>query len=282
MSIVILGAYGQLGTALEATAYREVISLPRQQADLAQTTDVCKVLDSLNPEIVINCAAYNQVDQAQVDLETAKAINTDAPGILAEWCDRRDAVFVHFSTDYVFGGDLSRRTPYTEQDPPAPLSIYGETKLAGECAIQAASRKYFILRTCGLYGARRSTGKGNFVETMLKLAETRDELNVVDDQECTPTSATDLARWTWALIETSRYGLYHATNSGSTTWCRMAREIVRLTHQSTIVRPITSEEFGAAAPRPHYSVLDCSQLEEVIQIPILSWQTALESYLTQR
>lgn len=279
MSTVILGAYGQLGTALEATADREVISLTREQADLTQPSHVCKVLDSMNPEIVINCAAYNQVDQAQVEIETAKAINADAPRQLAEWCDRRDAVFVHFSTDYVFGGDLARRTPYTEEDQPAPLSVYGETKLAGEQNVQAACAKFFVLRTCGLYGSRRSAGKGNFVETMLKLSETRDKLNVVDDQECTPTSAIDLARMTWALIGTSAFGLYHATNSGSTTWCGLAREIFRLRNRSTEVRAISSQEFGAAAPRPNYSVLDCSKLVAATKFSVPTWETALESYL---
>jgi len=279
VSTVILGAYGQLGTALEATADREVISLTRQQADLTQPADVCKLLDSLNPEVVINCAAYNQVDQAEADRETAHAINADAPGKLAEWCADRETIFVHFSTDYIFGGDLARRTPYTEEDQPAPLSVYGETKLAGESHIQAACEQHFVLRTCGLYGPRRSAGKGNFVETMLKLAETRDELNVVDDQECTPTSAIDLARMTWALTGTSAFGLYHATNSGSTTWCGLAREIFRLRNRSTDVRAISSQEFGAAATRPNFSVLDCSKLVEATRFSIPTWETALESYL---
>ena len=281
MSTVILGAHGQLGTALESTAENAVVALGHPQADLAQPEPLFAQLESLRPKLVINCAAYNQVDRAEEDVKTAMAINADAPGKLAEWCASHNAVFVHFSTDYVFGGDTARRSPYTEIDTPAPLSVYGRSKLAGEQLIQSSCSKYFILRTCGLYGARRSTGKGNFVETMLKLAETREELTVVDDQQCTPTSASDLARMTWSLIETSKYGLYHATNGGSTTWCEMAREIFRIKNLPTVVRPITSEEFGATARRPSYSVLNCSRATNLTQVSIPPWKKALETYLNE-
>jgi dTDP-4-dehydrorhamnose reductase len=276
---VILGGYGQLGTALEKFSPETVVALSRKNADLTNFKQLFAKLDSISPEVLINCAAYNLVDQAEAEPDAAFAMNSDAPARLAEWCESRGIIFVHFSTDYVFGGDPNRDVPYREEDAPLPVSRYGESKLAGERNVLAACHQSFVIRTCGLYGPSRSPGKGNFIKTMLKLAETRDELKIVDDQRCTPTFTEDLAEVTLKLISTPAFGLYHATNSGSMTWCELAKEVFRLRNLSTVAHPITSEQYGAVAQRPAYSVLDCSKLSETIQVSLPTWQSAVERYL---
>lgn len=282
LPIILLGGYGQLGTALSRVLGERAVPLTRQEADLLNAHQLFATLDELSPGTVINCAAYNFVDRAEEEPEAAYALNADAPGRLAEWCNRRGVPLVHISSDYVFGGDASKTTPFTEDDEPAPLSQYGRSKLQGEQNVQSACRRHFVLRTCGLYGPRRSPGKGNFVETMLRLGETRKELSVVDDQVCTPTYALDLAEAIATLIDTSKYGLYHATNSGETSWCRFAAEIFRQSGRDITVTPITSEEYQAAAARPSYSVLSCGKLESVTGRQFRDWESALSDYLNSR
>jgi dTDP-4-dehydrorhamnose reductase len=175
-----------------------------------------------------------------------------------------------------------RRIPYTELDLPGPLSEYARSKLAGENFVRAACPKHFVVRTCGLYGKASSPGKGNFVETMLRLGRERGAVSVVDDQWCTPTSAADLAEAIAELISTNKYGLYHATNSGSTTWCGFATEIFRLAGLAVELKPITTAQFGARAGRPAYSVLEGSKLAATIGRPMRPWQAALEEYLRSR
>lgn len=282
MRIILLGGYGQLGTALTQVLGAQALPLMHEEADLLQHDSLVSKLDSLSPDTVINCAAYNAVDRAEEEPEAAFALNAEAPGRLAEWCRDRDIPLVHISSDYVFGGDESRDTPYTEEDEPAPLSQYGFSKLAGEQIVRAACPRHFILRTCGLYGPRRSAGKGNFVETMLKLAETKSELSVVDDQVCTPTYTLDLAEAIASLIQTTEYGLYHITNSGQTSWREFAREIYRQAGIPMSVRPITSDEFGAPARRPGYSVLDSSRIERVTGSALRGWKMALSAYFLSK
>lgn len=282
MRIILLGGYGQLGTALSRVLGRKALTVPREEADLLQPDQLFTKLDTLAPDAVINCAAYNFVDRAEDEPEAAFALNAEAPGRLADWCRQQDVPLVHVSSDYVFGGEESRVAPFTEEDEPAPLSQYGRSKLAGEQNVQAACRRHFIIRTCGLYGPRRSAGKGNFVETMLQLAETRSELSVVDDQICTPTYTLDLAEMIAALIPTSEYGLYHATNSGATSWCQFAAEIFRHSGRDIAVKPISSQEYGAAAARPRYSVLDCARIEHITSRRLRDWKSALSDYLNSR
>jgi dTDP-4-dehydrorhamnose reductase len=186
------------------------------------------------------------------------------------------------SSDYVFGQDAMRRIPYTEYDHPGPSSEYARSKLAGENAVRDRCPAHFVVRTCGLYGRASSPGKGNFVETMLRLGRERGAVSVVDDQWCTPTSAADLADALAGLIETNRYGLYHATNAGSTTWCGFASEIFRQAGLAVDVKAITTAQFGARAGRPAYSVLDSSKLADTIGRPMRPWQEALADYLQSR
>jgi dTDP-4-dehydrorhamnose reductase len=289
MRIAIIGARGQLGTALRETLSGDVVPLDRSQLDLGDAKSIQSCLSAVKPDLVVNAAAHNFVDRAEDEPELALAVNSLGPRNIACFCGTRDLPLVHISTDHVFSGvvDLQdkqwfRDMPYREFDPPQPPSAYGMSKLAGERFVQLHCARHFVLRTCGLYGRAESAGKGNFVQTMLRLAGERDELRVVNDQRCTPTSAADLAAWIAALIRTDAYGLYHATNSGSCTWYEFATEIFRIADRRVKVVPITSAEFGAKAGRPPFSVLDCAKLQRVTGLTFRSWQEALAEYVGER
>jgi dTDP-4-dehydrorhamnose reductase len=282
MRILLIGAGGQLGTALSGCLTGEILPFNSSDLDISNATLVRQAVPAARPDLVINAAAYNFVDRAEDERDRAFAVNALGPRFLAETCASLDIPLVHVSSDYVFGKDAGRRMPYGETDPPGPLGDYARSKLSGEGFVQAACPKHFILRTCGLYGQAVSPGKGNFVTTMLRLGGERGTVSVVDDQWCTPTAAADLAGWVAELIATDKYGLYHATNSGSTTWCRLAREVFRCAGMKVEVKPITTAEFGAKAGRPAYSVLDSSQLEAVIGRRLRPWEEALTEYLKKR
>jgi dTDP-4-dehydrorhamnose reductase len=279
MRILLIGAGGQLGTALSGRLAGEMISCSSKDLDISDAARVRQAVPAARPDLVINAAAYNFVDRAEDDRDRAFAVNALGPRFLAEICASLDVPLVHISSDYVFGQDAGRRTPYRESDPPGPLGDYARSKLSGEGFVQAACSKHFVLRSCGLYGRATSPGKGNFVATMLRLGKERGSVSVVDDQWCTPTAARDLAGWIAELIPTNQHGLYHATNSGSTTWCRLAREVFRCAGMKVDVKPATTAEFGAKAKRPPYSVLDGSKLEAAIGHRLRPWEEALAEYL---
>jgi dTDP-4-dehydrorhamnose reductase len=255
--------------------------LSRTEADVSDAAGVSAALDAAKPDLVINATAYNFVDKAEDEPERAYAVNSLGPRNLAMWCANNEVPLVHVSTDYVFGLDGPRDTPYIETDLPGPLGAYAVSKLAGEAFVRAHCPQHYVVRTCGLYGRATSPGKGNFVETMLRLGKERGAVSVVDDQWCTPTSAVDLARAIARLIETGRFGLYHATNSGATTWCRLAAEVFRLAKLTVEVRPITTAEYPTKARRPPSSVLDTAKLAGVCG-GLPPWQEAVAAYLRER
>lgn len=288
MRIALIGASGQLGSDLLPqlqAAGHEVTPLGHAQIEIADATNVEAVLGSLPLDMVINSAAYNLVDKAEDEPDVAYSVNAFGPRNLARVCEAHGWRLLHISTDYIFGGvpDIPGR-PWAESDIPNPKGGYAISKLAGEHFVQAECSRHFVVRTCGLYGlaALRGTGKGNFVETMLRLGRERKQLRVVDDQRCTPTATADLADALVRLIATDAFGLYHATNSGSLTWCEFAREIFRLAKLEVEVIPITTAEFGAKAPRPAFSVLDSRKLASVIGGPLPDWHEALARYLVRR
>jgi dTDP-4-dehydrorhamnose reductase len=272
-----VGAHGQLGTALQSVL-DGVVPLDRSQIDIGDAESVNSRLSDVRPEVVINAAAYNFVDKAESEPDAAHRVNALGPKLLAEFCESHNATLVHVSTDYVFTGRTGDR-PWTEADEPAPVSVYATSKRAGEDNVRRGCARHFVVRTCGLYGNATSAGKGNFVKTMLRLSAERDELRIVDDQRCTPTSTDDLAGWIAALISTQHYGLYHATNTGDCTWCEFARKIFHLAGRRVTVSPITTAEFGAAAARPTYSVLDCTKLQAALGRTFRPWQEALADYV---
>ena len=279
MTIAVIGSHGQLGTDLMRVLGAEAIGLTHADIEITDPSSIDVSLDKNSPDIVINTAAYNLVDKAEEEPEASFAVNAFAPMHLARACASREITLVHVSTDYVFGQDSDRTTPYTENDLPCPVGVYGTSKLTGEHLVTASCPQSFVVRTCGLYGNPTSLGKGNFVRTMLRLGQDRDELTVVDDQRCTPTSTADLATAIAALIQTDAYGLYHCTNSGDTTWCEFAQAIFEIAGLDVIVKPITSAEFGAPARRPPYSVLNCDRLTSVTGVAMPHWRDALAAYL---
>ncbi len=280
--VVVVGAAGQLGTDLVRLLGADACGLTHAQLDVTLRDSIAATLEAATPRCVINCAAYNLVDAAEAEPERAFAINAFGPRFIAQWCAAREVPLLHVSTDFVFGLDATRRVPWTTDDPPGPISAYGTSKLAGEQFVRAIAPRHWVVRTCGLYGPRPTRGKGNFVETMLRLATERPELRVVHDQHCTPTSTADLAAAIVALIQTEAYGLYHVTNAGATTWHDFAAEIFRLADLHPRLLPITSAEFGAPARRPVYSVLDCGRYESATGLSLRPWQAALQEYLARR
>lgn len=235
----------------------------------------------LRPAAVINTAAYTQVDRAEADADACFRINAGAVETLATVCRDLDCPLMQVSTDYVFGADSKRHTPYTETDEPAPINVYGESKLAGE---QAACvwEKHFVVRTCGLYSlAADGPVRGrNFVDTMLILAETHKTLKIVDDQRCTPSYVPHLARAMIRLLDTGPFGTYHVTNLDSATWLEFAAQLFQLAGIEMSLVPITTAEYGAPAPRAGYSVLDTSKFQSLDAVDLPPWQDGLRDYLT--
>jgi dTDP-4-dehydrorhamnose reductase len=279
----VLGAAGQLGRDLCPRLSGEVVALTRDRADLTKPEALRATLDEVGPDVVVNCAAYNFVDKAESEPPAAFAVNAWGVRDLALWCRDRGRLLVHFSTDYVFGLDEARRTPWTEADAPGPVSMYGLSKLAGEYLVRSVCPTHLVLRTCGLYGVWGSGGKGgNFVETMLRLAREGKPLRVVADQVCTPSSTADVADATVMLLTAGRRGLFHVTNQGACSWHELARTIFELAGVSANLTAITSKEFGAAARRPAYSVLAPAALTAAGLAPPRSWREALAAYLGER
>ncbi len=287
MRVALIGSSGQLGTDLWPrlqAAGHDVLPLGHLEIEITNAASVAATLEPFAPQVVINTAAYNLVDKAEDEPGIAFAVNALGPRNLARLCAARGWTLMHISSDYVFGLEASRTTPFAEADLPGPTSAYGLSKLAGEYFVRSECSRHFVVRTCGLFGAaaRRGKGKGNFVETMLRLGSDRKELRIVDDQRCTPTSTADLADALTKLVATDSYGLYHATNEGGLTWCELAREIFRLSKLDVEVTPITSAEFGAKARRPAFSVLDCGKLASTIGNPLPDWHDAVARYLVNR
>lgn len=275
MKILITGARGMLGGMLCHTLNDlEPVCWDRQELDITRLDVVRERLMELQPDIVINAAAYTDVDGAEKDRETAFAVNADGVRVLAMVCRDMGATLVHFSTDYVFPGDS--HDGYSEDAPPGPaVNIYGESKLKGEQALKEASPKYYLLRTAWLYGP----GGKNFVDTMLDLGRDRDLLSVVHDQFGSPTYTADVAAAVRLMVTTQQYppGIYHVVNQGLASWYEFAQEIFRLARMPVKVKPVKSEEFPRPAQRPHYSYLLNTRGPQ-----LRPWQAALKDYLGNR
>jgi len=280
--IAIVGARGQLGSDLCSLLGDDAVPLSHADIEITNTVQVAAVLSRAAPEAVINTAAWNKVDLAEDQPAAAFSANAVGPRNLAQGCEHQGIRLIHISTDYVFGVNGERTEPYRETDCPGPVSTYGSSKLAGEHLVAANCSRHVIVRTCGLYGTAGVHGGGNFVETMLRLSRDRSELKVVCDQRCTPTSSADLATALVRLTESDATGIVHATSSGALTWYDLACEIMSQAGRDTAITPITSEEFGARAHRPAYSVLDNSRLHEITGMQLPAWQVALERYLVSR
>ncbi len=274
--IIVTGCNGQLGRAInqmyENRTDIEIVNTDVKELDITDIDKTLALVREVKPYAVINCAAHTGVDACETEVDSAYRINAIGPRNISIATRETGAKFMHISTDYVFAGDAS--TPYTEFDKPDPQGMYGKTKLAGERFVEQFAENYFIVRTAWLYG----DGK-NFVRTMLRLSETRDEVGVVKDQFGSPTSAAELARIIDALIWTENYGLFHGTCEGICSWADFAEEIFMLAGKSTRVKRITTEEFNAPAKRPAYSVLDNYMLKLTCGYVAADWQKAIAEYM---
>jgi dTDP-4-dehydrorhamnose reductase len=273
--ILVVGSKGMLGQELMGLFGSAARGVDVEDIDITDMGSVQRVLVTLKPRIVINAAAYTDVDGCEGNPELALQVNGEGVAFLAMISKEIGAKLVQVSTDYVFNG--TKQTPYQEDDAPAPLSVYGESKLAGEMNAKF-NPDHLIVRTQWLYGH----GGKNFVETMLRLAGERSELAVVDDQIGSPTWTGDLALAIKALLDKGCTGLYHAANSGFVSWNGFACEIFRLSGLDITVNPMSTEQLGRPAPRPLYSTLDCSKLALDAGFVPQPWQEALKRYLELR
>ncbi|HEX4997928.1 MAG TPA: dTDP-4-dehydrorhamnose reductase [Terriglobia bacterium] len=282
MKIALLGSNGQLGQDLRnALQTHDVRALTRADFDVTEHDRARSRITDIAPDVIINTTAFHRVDDCESQPELAYAVNALAALNLVRVANDLDATIIHFSTDYVFDGSSDR--PYDESSPPMPLSVYGNSKLAGEYLIRTLARKPIVIRTCGLYGAAGSRGKGgNFVEAMLEKARRGDRIAVVDDQTVTPTYTADLALQVAALVESGGAGLYHATNDGQCTWYTFARAIFEIAGIPADLNPTTSAQYRAPARRPRYSVLENARLKVQGLDRMRPWRDALADYLDRR
>lgn len=279
--VVVVGASGQLGTDLVgALADWDLVPLTHADLDICDFVYTRKVLKDAKPNIVINAAAFNRVDDCEEEVTKAFWVNAFAVRNLAQVCVDVNCALVHVSTDYVFDG--RKGTPYTEGDPPNPLNVYGVSKVAGECFVRSICPKHFVVRTSGLYGIAGSRTKGgNFIETMIRLAEKEQAIRVVNDQVLMPTYTKDLAGKLKELVQTKAYGLYHITNSGECSWYEFAQAIFDALGVNADLKRTTSAEFGAKARRPAYSVLAHAGLRQAGLDELRPWAEALKGYIAE-
>jgi dTDP-4-dehydrorhamnose reductase len=278
MLVLVTGVSGQLGydVVKELTAKgHEAVGVDRAQLDITDEAAVSSYVQNLKPEAIIHCAAYTNVDAAESDKEGAYKVNALGTKYLAEAAKFVDAKMVYVSTDYVFDGNGTE--PYEVDHPTSPLGVYGETKLDGEIILQDTLEKYFIVRTAWVYGINGN----NFVKTMLKLAQDRNELGVVYDQVGSPTYTVDLAKFLVELVVSNKYGIYHASNEGVCSWHEFAAEIFKQAGLDIKVNPLTSEEFPRPAARPKYSVLSKKKIVDQGFTPMRDWKEALKDYLKE-
>ena len=275
MKILITGSNGMLGHDLiEALKdNHELVLTTSRTLDITDKEQVFDFISQNKPDIVINSAAYTDVDGCEENQDLAYSINGEGVKNLAFACREADSALLHISTDYIFNGENTR--PWVEDDEIGPISVYGKSKLKGEQAILEILDKFFIVRTAWLYGVN---GR-NFPKTMLELAENHSQITVVYDEVGTPTYTPDLAKAISQLIETEHYGIYHITNSGSCSWCEFARYIFEVAGKDVEVIPVTAAQFARPAPRPHYSVLENRNWIEKGFEPLRSYKEAIKEYI---
>jgi dTDP-4-dehydrorhamnose reductase len=285
MKVAVFGANGQLGQDVASAFAAEgntVAKLTHEQVEVASAESVRTALESARPDLVINTAAFHHVEKCEADPERAFAVNGAGARNVAQAAAALDVPLIHISTDYVFDG--AKHAPYTEEDQPRPLNVYGNTKLSGEHFVRSIHPRHFVVRVSAIYGENPCRAKGglNFVELMLKLAGEREELRVVDDEFVTPTPTVQIARQLLELSRSRHYGLYHATAEGSCSWFEFAAAIFAKTGTRVRLERARPGEFPAKVPRPKYSVLENQALKSRSLNVFTTWQEGLENYLARR
>lgn len=280
MKIALLGSAGQLGQDLQAALKsQDVHALTRRDFDVTDHPQVRSQLMDLRPDVILNTTAFHRVDDCEIQPELAYSVNALAVLNLIRIANDLDSILVHISTDYVFDGKAGR--PYTETSEPFPLSVYANSKLAGELLVRSTARRHFVIRSCGLYGAAGSRGKGgNFVQTMLAKARRNEPIRVVNDQVVTPTYTVDLANQIARVLSTEHFGLFHMSNQGSCTWFEFAKAIFEIAGLKADISATTSDLYKTPATRPRYSVLENARLKELGLNEMRHWRDALAAYLT--
>lgn len=278
MKVLVTGTKGQLGydvvNELEKRGHTAV-AVDIEEMDITDAVSVERVITEAEVEAVIHCAAYTAVDAAEDNVEICRRVNAEGTKNIAKVCKKLDLKMIYISTDYVFDGEGER--PWEPDDERHPLNVYGQTKYEGELAVEKYLEKYFIVRIAWVFGVN---GK-NFIKTMLKLSEAHEELNVVDDQVGSPTYTYDLAVLLVDMVESDKYGRYHATNEGLCTWYEFAKEIFRQAGVEVKVNPVTSDMFPAKAKRPKNSRMSKEKLDANGFHRLPTWQDALERYLSE-
>jgi dTDP-4-dehydrorhamnose reductase len=285
MRVAVIGGNGQLGrdvTSAFAAEGHAVTTLTHQDVEISSLESVRTSFGALRPEVVVNTAAFHHVEKCEAEPGLAFAINGTGARNVALVTAETGATLLHVSTDYVFDGQKSK--PYLEEDLPAPLNVYGNTKLSGEFFVRSTNPRHFVVRTSAIYGENPCRAKGglNFVELMLKLAKEKSELRVVDDEFVSPTPTEQIARQLVVLSKSSDYGLYHATTEGSCSWFEFATAIFELTNTKIRLEPARPGEFPAKVPRPKYSVLENRALKSKSMNIFTHWKEGLETYLSRR
>lgn len=283
--ILVTGADGQLGNEFRKLARSrydlEFIFTDIGELDITKESEVNIFLDKNRVNYILNCAAYTAVDKAEEEPEKADLLNSHAVKILGNASNKRDIRLIHFSTDYVFDG--TKKSPYTEEDTPYPVTIYGKSKLEGEKLLRKM-KNCTIIRTSWLYSASGN----NFVKTIIKISREKNKLKIVSDQTGSPTWANDLARTTLILIDRTKNNktrdgclLYHYSNEGMCTWYDFAREIMKITGFPIKIRPVKTKDYPSKAPRPEYSVLDTTKIKNDLGIKIPDWKESLQHCITE-
>lgn len=278
MKILVTGYSGQLGYDVVHEGLNrgfDMIGVGSKDLNITDEAFVYQYIENVKPDAIIHCAAYTAVDQAEEDRDNCWKVNVEGTKNLSLAARNVNSKFMYISTDYVFNGEGEK--PFVEADPTSPIGYYGLTKLEGEKAVQNILNDWFIVRTSWVFGMNGN----NFVKTMLRLAETRAELNVVGDQVGSPTYTYELARLLVDMIQTEKYGIYHATNEGFCSWAEFAREIFRFAGKGVKVNSIPTEEYPTRAARPKNSRLSKRKLIDNGFNPLPNWQDSLEHYLRQ-
>lgn len=284
MRVMVIGAAGQVGTDLvELLAHsgEEVTALTRSQLDVTQSSELREALVRNRPDFVINCSVYHPVDECESHPDSSFAVNAIAVRNLGLAANELGSAVVHFSSDYVFDGELGR--PYGEEDSPNPINVFGISKFAGEQLLRLVCPRHLIIRTSGLYGLTGSRVKrGNFVETMLRLGARDGRVRVVNDLYIAQTYTHNVAKQTLALIRSERYGTYHASDHGRYSWCEFAQKIFQYTGMKVEVVPVSHTEMPSAARRPRFSVLENRRLKALGLDQMQPIEVGLQEYLAAR
>ena len=280
MRVLLTGGSGQLGTEIRARWAGDTIWAPAHaDLDILDAAALARAVDTHGADLLVNCAAFHNVDACESQPAEAFAANAIAVDAMASACRQRDIAFVSISTDYVFDG--AKKTPYVEEDAAHPLSVYGVSKFAGELLVLRADAKAYVVRTCGVYGAAASKSKGTFIDRVIKQAQSGETTRAVNDVVASPTFAGHLAEAMRSLVATGEYGLYHACNVGAITWYDYAKKALELAGLAGEVEPISASAWKMAARRPSYSALANRKLG-ALGIAMPPWQEGVAAYLKSR